>query len=144
MSGRDRGDRVRSVLALVAGFLATAVLSVAMDAVMHATGVFPPVGQPMSNGLFVWATAYRVVFTVFGGYLTARLSPSKPMAQVLALGIVGILAATAGTIATWNLGPEFGPKWYPILLIVTALPGVWVGGMLATSGPCLKQPLGST
>jgi hypothetical protein len=144
VSGRDRGDRVRSVLALIAGFLATAVLSVAMDAVMHATGVFPPVGQPMSNGLFVWATAYRVVFTVFGGYLTARLSPSKPMTQVLALGIVGILAATAGTIATWNLGPEFGPKWYPILLIVTALPCVWVGGMLATSGPRLKQPLEST
>ena len=143
MSGRDGGGRVRSALALVAGFLATAVLSVAMDAVMHATGVFPPVGQAMSNALFIWATAYRVVFTVLGGYITARLAPSKPRTHVLVLGIIGIFAATAGTIATWNLGPEFGPKWYPILLIVTALPCVWVGGILATSGLRLRQPLGS-
>ena len=118
----------------MAGFLTTAVLSVATDAVMHATGVFPPSGQPMSDQLFVLATAYRVVFTVLGGYVTARLAPSKPMTHVRVLGVIGILAATAGAVATWNLGPEFGPKWYPILLIVTALPCVWAGGILASSG----------
>jgi hypothetical protein len=127
-------ERGRSALAVVAGFLATAILSVATDAVMHATGIFPPPGQPMSDGLFVWATAYRVVFTVLGGYVTARLASSKPMTYVLVLGIIGIVAATAGTIATWNLGPEYGPKWYPILLVVTALPCVWAGGVLATGG----------
>ena len=128
---RQRG---RSVAALLAGFATTAVLSLAADAVMHAAGVFPPWGQPMSDGLYIWATAYRVVFTVLGGYITARVAPAKPMRHVVVLGVIGLLAASAGTVATWNQGPEFGPKWYPILLVVTALPCVWAGGALAARG----------
>lgn len=122
----------RSVLAVFAGFVATALLSVSADQVMHATGVFPPSGEPMPDGLFIWATLYRLAFTVLGGFITARLAPRNPMKHVLVLGLLGVLAAIAGTVATWNQGPEFGPKWYPILLIVTALPCVWLGGLLAT------------
>lgn len=121
----------RSIGAVVAGFVATALLSIGGDVVMHATGVFPPWGQPMSDGLFAWATIYRAAFTVLGGYITARLAPRKPMTHVLVLGALGIVAASAGALATWNRGPEFGPRWYPLLLIVTALPCVWAGGVLA-------------
>ena len=120
----------RSVIAVSAGFVATALLSIGADAVMHATGVFPPWGQPMSDALFVWATVYRVALTVLGGAITAYLAPRKPMTHVQVLGAIGIVAALAGTLATWNQGPEFGPKWYPILLVITALPCVWAGGML--------------
>ena len=42
-----------------------------------------------------------------------------------------LLAAIAGTVATWDKGPEFGPKWYPLALVVLAIPGVWLGGKLA-------------
>ena len=121
----------RSVGAVLAGFFATAILSVAVDGVLHATGVFPAWGQGMSNGLFVLATSYRVAFTVFGGYLTARLAPGRPMKHVLILGAIGFVMASIGAIATWNSGPELGPKWYPLALVVTALPCVWLGGKLA-------------
>jgi hypothetical protein len=124
----------RSIGAVAAGFLATALLSTVADLVMHATGVFPPWGQPMSNGLFAWASIYRAAFTVLGGFITARLAPRKPMTHVLILGAIGIVAASAGVIATWNRGPEFGPKWYPIGLVVTALPCVWAGGALVRTG----------
>ena len=30
--------------------------------------------------------------------------------------------ALYGVIATWNLMPSLGPRWYPIALVVTALP----------------------
>jgi hypothetical protein len=123
-------DWGRSVGAVVAGFACTALLSVGTDAFMHARGIFPASGEAMSEGLFLWAATYRLVFTVLGGYMTAGLAPRWPMSHVLALGAVGVLAATAGTVATWNAGPAFGPRWYPILLVVTALPCVWVGGML--------------
>src|SRR5262245_23904802 len=116
----------RSVTAIVGGFAATALLSIATDAIMHTTGVFPPSGQPMNGGLFVWATTYRVIYTVIGGYVTAMMAPRRPMRHVLVLGSIGIAAATAGTVVTWNRGPEFGPKWYPILLVISALPCVWV------------------
>ena len=53
------------------------------------------------------------------------------MGHALTLGVVGLLAAIAGTIATWDKGPEFGPKWYPLALVVTAIPCTWLGGKLA-------------
>jgi peptidoglycan/LPS O-acetylase OafA/YrhL len=123
-------DRWRSVGAVVAGFLVTALLSVGTDAVMHANGVFPPVGEPMADGLFVWALAYRLLYTLLGGWVTAALAPSRPIAHVFVLGAIGVLAATAGAVATWNAGPAFGPRWYPVLLVLTALPFVWAGGIL--------------
>ena len=49
----------------------------------------------------------------------------KGGAQKIAIG-VGL--ATAGAVATWNQG--LGPHWYPLSLVVTALPSAWVGGKL--------------
>jgi hypothetical protein len=121
----------RRIGAVLAGFFATFILSVATDLALHATGVFPPWGQPMSNALFALATAYRTIYTVAAGYITARLAPDRPMAHVWALGIIGLVAALAGTMATWNAGPEFGPKWYPLALVVLTVPSVWTGGKLA-------------
>jgi hypothetical protein len=132
---------LRSIGAVLAGFFATAILSIATDLVLHAAGIFPPWGQPMSDALFVLATAYRIVFTIAGGYIAARLAPDRPMAHVLVLGIVGLMAAVAGTLATWNKGPEFGPKWYPLALVVTALPCVWTGGKLAQRGNRSSSPI---
>lgn len=122
---------LKGIGAVVAGFFVCAILSIGTDMVFHVTGVFPGWGQPMSDGLFVLATVYRTIYTVAAGYLTARLAPKQPMAHVLALGGIGLLAGTAGLIATWDKGPEFGPKWYPIALVVLALPSVWLGGKMA-------------
>lgn len=85
----------------------------------------------MSNALFILATAYRTLYTIAGGYITARLAPDRSMAHAMMLGFVGLAAAIAGVVFTWNKGPEFGPKWYPLALVVLALPCVWVGGKLA-------------
>jgi uncharacterized membrane protein YfcA len=52
------------------------------------------------------------------------------MRHVMILGALGVIVATAGAVATWNAEPAFGPKWYPLLLIVTAFAMVWIGGIL--------------
>lgn len=122
--------RARSIGAVAAGFVATAALSLGVDVVMHATGLFPPWGASMSDALFLLALLYRVAFTILGGYLTASLAPARPMTHVWVLGGIGVVAATVGAVATWNAAPELGPHWYPIMLIVTALPCVWAGGTL--------------
>jgi len=65
-----------------------------------------------------------------GGYITARLAPDRPMRHALAGGIVGFVACTVGAVVTWNRGPAFGPHWYPLALVATAVPCAWLGGQL--------------
>lgn len=65
---------------------------------------------------------------VAASYITARLAPDRPMQHALAGGFLGMVLAAVGAAVTWNKGPEFGPHWYPIALIVLALPCAWLGG----------------
>ena len=120
----------RSIGAALAGLLATVILSLGTDVALHATGVFPPWGQPMAGALFLLATAYRTVYGVAGGYIAARLAPHRPMQHALALGVVGLAISMVGAVATWNAGPAYGPRWYPLTLIALAMPCAWSGGRL--------------
>ena len=120
----------RSVGAVAAGFVAVAIVSLGTDIVMHATGVYPPWGQRMSDALFALATLYRTIYGIGGSYITARLAPNKPMQHSIAGALIGIILSTAATAATWNKGPEFGPHWYPIALIVFTLPTAWLGARI--------------
>jgi len=129
--------KARSIWAVIAGFLVNAIPATIVDIILHATGVFPPWGEPMPDSRFMIATAYRIVFGIAGCYVAARLAPSRPMAHALALGIVGVVLSTAATIVTWNRGPAFGPHWYPIALILVSMPCAWIGGKLATSRQAL-------
>lgn len=124
----------RTIGALVAGLVVGIVLSLGTDAILHVTGVFPPFGQAMSNGLFALATIYRVIYSVLASYVAARLAPDRPMWHALVLGFVNLVVSLFGMLITWNKGPEFGPHWYPVSLVVLALPAAWLGGRLYTSG----------
>jgi disulfide bond formation protein DsbB len=79
-------------------------------------------------GLNFLALAYRIVFTIFGGYLTARFAPRNPMRHVFVLATIGLVMGVAGVVATSGL--DLGPRWYPIALAVTAFPCTWLGGIL--------------
>ena len=121
---------LRSIGAVVAGIAVGIILSVATDALMHSFGYLPPVGQPVTSGPLVPATIYRAVYGVIGAYVTARLAPSRPMLHAMVLGTLGLIVCITGAVFTWNRGPEFGPHWYPVALVVLALPTAWLGGNL--------------
>jgi hypothetical protein len=129
MNATDEGSSRRigaSVGAVVAGFATTFALSTAIDAGLHATGVFPPLGVRMSDSLFVLALGYRGLATIAGGWLTARLAPSSPMRHAAILAVVGTLAGLGG-VAVSLTHPELGPLWYPVLLVATSVPCIFVG-----------------
>ena len=118
----------KSVWAVVAGVLFIVVVSTLVDIVLHALRVFPPMNQPINDSLALLATSYRIVISIAGAWLTARLAPDQPMKRALILGVVGTFLGLAGVVATWNAG--LGPRWYPVLLAVLAIPQCWVGGKL--------------
>ncbi|MES2994947.1 MAG: hypothetical protein V4681_02875 [Patescibacteria group bacterium] len=120
---------LKTIGAILAGFITVVILSIATDTALETAGVFPPIGE----GFFVpWmlmlALVYRTIFTVVGGYVTAMLGPSHAMRNVTILGCLGIIMGTLGAVAAWELSAH----WYPIALVVLALPSTWLGGKLYT------------
>ncbi len=122
----------RSIGAVLAGMFAGIILSLGTDVVLHAIGVFPPWGQSMVgfDGPLLLATAYRTIYGIAGSYIIARLAPDRPMMHALVGGFVGLIVSILGAAVTWNKGPAFGPHWYPLALIVLAMPTAWAGGKL--------------
>jgi hypothetical protein len=122
----------RSIAALLAGMFSGILLTVGTDIVLHAIGVFPPWGQSMVgfDGPLLLATVYRMVYGVAASYIIARLAPDRPMQHALVGGVVGLVVSIVGAAVTWNKGPAFGPHWYPLALIVLAMPQAWAGGKL--------------
>ncbi|HEU5232480.1 MAG TPA: hypothetical protein VFU50_06445 [Terriglobales bacterium] len=120
----------RSIGAVVAGIVVGAALSILTDVLLRSAGFFPALGVRVADSLLALATAYRTVYSVLAAYVTARLAPRRPMFHALVGAAIGIVVATIGAIVTWNAGPQYGPHWYPIALIVLALPTAWAGGRI--------------
>jgi len=119
----------RSTVAVLTGFIVIVVLSVGIDQVLHSLAVYPPWGQPMYDPtLNALALSYRIVISVLGCYLTARLAPHAPMRHALILGASGVVVSAAGTLAA--VGKNLGPMWYPVALILVSVPCAWLGGRL--------------
>ena len=118
----------RSILAVFAGFVAVVVLSLGTDQVLHVLQVYPHWGEPIyDTGLNALALSYRIIYTLLGGFITARLAPRAPMRHVMILAVIGVAAGTAGAIAAITQA-DFGPNGYPIAIAVTAYPCTWLGG----------------
>lgn len=119
----------RSIGAVILGFVAVAALSIGTDLVLHVLNVHPPLGEPMHEPrLNLLALSYRIVYTIVGGYITARLAPRNPIRHALILGTVGFVISLVGVIVTIPM--KLGPAWYPIAIAVTAIPCTWLGGVL--------------
>lgn len=122
-------NKGKSIWAVIAGFLTVVILSTATDTVLEAIGFFPPIGTGLfDTKLLVIAFAYRSVFTVAGGYVTAIVAPQNPMKHVVVLGLIGTAAGIAGVFFGWNLSDH----WYPIALASTGFLFTWIGGKLQT------------
>lgn len=117
---------LKSILAVVAGFLTIAVLSIVTDTILEMTHVFPPLTEKSADWMLVLALVYRCIYSVLGGYVVARLAPSRPMKHIVILIILGTIVGTLGAFANWD--KSVGQEWYPILLVVLSIPAVWWGG----------------
>lgn len=120
---------LKSIGAVFVGFITVVLLSVGTDFILETAGIFPPQNEPLSYTwvMLLFALIYRCIYTIAGGYVTARLAPNRPMLHAIILGFVGIIAGTIGVFVAWNVSPQ---HWYPIALVVTALPCTWLGGKL--------------
>ena len=125
-----KGTVLRSIGVVAGGIIAGIVITLLTDVVLHAVHVFPPWGQPPSDGPLALATAYRVVYSTAASFVIARFAPNRPMLHALIAGFLGFAVSIAGAVATWNNTAVFGPHWYPVALVVTAIPCAWLGAKI--------------
>ena len=124
----------RGIGAIALGFIAVFVLSLGTDQVLHSLAVYPPWGQPMYEPrLNLLALSYRIVYAILGSYIAARLAPRHPMRHAMILGAIGVVLSALGAIVAITM-VDVGPAWYPIALVLTALPCAWAGGALHRAG----------
>lgn len=120
-------DTLKSIGAIFAGFVILVILSIVTDSILQKAGIMKT--EPFADNpvwLIIIIIAYRTVFNTFGCYLTARLSPHKPMKHAIILGTIGVVFAIVGLVVMWHVPP----RWYPITLVILTLPSAWLGGYL--------------
>ena len=132
-------NTLKSIGAVIAGFLFIGITHSAIDAILESIGVLPKGHLYVSTGLILFVILYRAVFSLIGCYITARLAPKDPMKHSLILGGIGTLLSAAGAIITADM--NLGPAWYAWSLVVVAMPVAWLGGRLYLSRKQKSQEL---
>ena len=122
------GQILRSIGAVLAGFIFIGITHTGTDAILENIGVLPKGNLRVGTGLILLVIGYRAVLSLIGCYITAWLAPNSPMKHALALGIVGVILSIVGAIVTANM--NLGPSWYAWTLVAIALPIAWLGGKL--------------
>jgi hypothetical protein len=118
---------IRSILAVVVGFVVIGALSFGTDAALYAAGIMPAIGTPIvSTKLLLLVTAYVAVYAIAGCWLTAFLAPSHPMRHALVEGVLGLVFTVASVATQWGTYPA----WYNVLAIAVVMPYAWIGGRL--------------
>jgi hypothetical protein len=119
---------LRSVTAIVAGFLFIGALSVGATTLLRRAlpAAFDAAGRVESTPVLLLMLAYVGVFAISGCYLAARLAPDRPMRHALVLGALGLAFNIAGSAAAW----QTAPAWYHVTAIALVMPFAWTGGRL--------------
>src|SRR5205809_7920083 len=79
---------LRSIGAVLVGVLAVIIISLGTDVVLHATGIYPPWFQPMAEGLWVLALAYRIVYGVEAQARALARAPNRNDEPSLTVGLL--------------------------------------------------------
>lgn len=119
---------MRSVWAILAGFILIGVLGFGTDAIVRAMSpwAFNARGAPTNLWILIVSMLYSAVYGVVGCYVAARLAPSNPMKHAMILGLIGLLTGGYVNYLFWGQVPS----WYPIINVLLILPLAWLGGRL--------------
>ena len=127
---------LQSIGAVIAGYLVSALLTGITIAVLGA--LFPASYQPENIEWVVFNVIYGCAFAVVGGYVVARIAPSRPLTHATVLGVLMAIFAliTGYAVSLTPPSPEYvnQPGWYYPVLAITVLPSILLGAWLYVRG----------
>jgi hypothetical protein len=119
---------IRSIVAVVSGFLLIALLSFGTELALMAAmpALFESDGSTSSVAVLVLTIGYVGLYATLGCYLAARLAPNRPMRHALGLGGLGLLFNIAGSWYAWAMAPA----WYHVISLLLVMVWAWLGGRM--------------
>ena len=119
---------LRSVLAIVAGFVLIGLLAVGTDGIAHAIrpDIFGPNSSTSNVPYLLIAIVYVGVYATAGCWLAAALAGRRPMLHALILGVLGLAFNLAAVRGMWSLFPH----WYTVVSLILVMPFAWLGGRI--------------
>ena len=119
---------LRSVLAIVAGFLFIGLLSVGTDGIVR--GLYPNAfgadSGTSNTAVLLGSTIYVGIYAIAGCWLAAALAGRRAMMHALILGVLGLALNLAGVARMLHLFPT----WYTVVNVLLVMPYAWIGGKL--------------
>ena len=119
---------LRSVLAIVAGFILIGLLALGTDGLAHAVrpDIFGPNSSTSNVPYLIIAIIYVGVYATAGCWLAATLAGRRPMLHALILGVLGLVFNLAAVPGMWALFPH----WYTVVSLILVMPFAWLGGRI--------------
>jgi hypothetical protein len=119
---------MRSVWAVLAGFILIGILSFGTDTIMHAMSpwAYDDKGGTTNVPILLVSMLYSAVYGLVGCYVAARLAPSSPMKHALILGLVGVVVTGLINFGLWG----HVPAWWSIANVLVVMPLAWFAGRL--------------
>jgi len=117
---------IRSVIAVVTGFLLIGALSFGATALMKVAMPGALTARTESVPVLLLVMTYVAIFAVAGCYITAFIAGRSPMKHALVLGALGLIFNIVGTIDRWDTMPA----WFHVISLLLVMPYAWLGGRL--------------
>jgi SAM-dependent methyltransferase len=113
----------RSIVSVLVGYLALAVLAMATTGLAGVI-LLGSTATSLSTPFVIVSLVFALLAAGAGGWLTARLAPSKPWYHLAALAVLAMIPRPL----SGSVGP--GPGWYHLAVAGVGILGVLVGGVV--------------
>jgi hypothetical protein len=121
---------VRSILAVIGGYLVMAVLvvltSVALGTLFPEAFPEPDSGLLPADGWFGLMLGLSFLYAFLGGYVTATIARRAEMRHALALSAIVLALGLLSAVGE----QEIAPRWFRVMTPLVGIPGVLLGSRM--------------
>jgi hypothetical protein len=118
---------IRLILSVAAGIGASKVLMTITHFILHWSGLFPPMTDPLfdTHLLFISLT-FHSVYAIAGAYITAGIAGESAKKAVIILGSKEAILWLLGTLLLW----KHAPLWFNLTKAISGIPLAMIGGRI--------------
>jgi hypothetical protein len=121
---------LRSIVAMVVGFLTLNAVVIASGVTLQALGLTPGTEAPVTPAILVWNLSFNFLGAVLAGLVCGVAAQRAPLAHASGLAGTVFFVSIGYTHRLWIAPPPADlPHWYLLTLLVVPPVGIVLGGV---------------